>query len=815
MRFTSLLFLVFFLCVYVCFWGSRRTRLPLLFLASFAFYAAWSIGFALHFLGIICASYFFIRQGHHAHQESPVVPAGEERNGDPSVEIKQGKGRPYWLWAVLGLNLANLFGFKYAYAGALLLVDLGWIYATGVENPEAALRASWPEFALVLPLAISFYTFQICAYAIDVSRGQIPRDPGFSRFAVFILFFPQLVAGPIMRFHEFSGQLDSLHELRPRLPQISGGVYLLIQGFTKKLLIADNLLPATSAVLFSPEQYDWPSVVAGVVGFAAQLYCDFSGYTDIARGLAKLLGLNLPENFFAPYLSASFRDFWRNWHRTLTTWLREYVYIPLGGNRVSGGRAALNTLIVLVLIGVWHGAGYNFFMLGLSNGLYLIAEGALIALLAGWRPRGFVGRVWPSVQRGTGMVFTLAFVSLVMVMMATPDFATSLAVYARVFAFDAALGVGSALSNMESAYAGGQRFTGVDQLWGGFALALAFNALQRIRDALAARAASGDPAEWFFVNPRRTVLSLAGALAARFRVSNPAWKFFAGRRRFHLLPVLNFEESSMTFIESHDLEIPEAEEELELMQGLLAHAPEDLTKAPDSLGAFFDDCLRIFGIQVYFKHPPEDIISALRRARDYGVSLFIRGNAGPTEVVSLELEGRRIDVPGGTSEFNTALHWLSVYGIALTLRDGAAIKKLCDYHPENFEGIYDRYHISLARALMLFHEDAAKAEALLKTALAEAAKATVFPERGRVKGVPLIELADAVLFNRTGRIVECACEALRGHYVVSNTPDNNYLADLYIPYLIVGLCSVAYDCGVAFDIDCRYLPGTLVDASLL
>ncbi len=510
MRFTSLLFLAFFLCVYVCFWGSRRTRLPLLFLASFAFYAAWSVGFALHFLGVICASYFLIRRGHREHQESAVVPAGAERIGDRPGEIIQRKHRPYWLWAVLGLNFANLFSFKYAYAGALLFVDLGWIYATGVENPEAALRANWPQFALVLPLAISFYTFQICAYAIDVSRGQIPRDPGFLRFAVFILFFPQLVAGPIMRFHEFSGQLDSLQKLQPRLPQISGGVYLLIQGFTKKLLIADNLLPATSAVLFSPEQYDWPSVVAGVVGFAAQLYCDFSGYTDIARGLAKLLGLNLPENFFAPYLSASFRDFWRNWHRTLTTWLRDYVYIPLGGNRVSGGRAALNTLIVLVLIGVWHGAGYNFFMLGLSNGLYLIGEGALIAVLAGWHPRGFAGKVWPSVQRGAGMAFTLAFVCLVMVMMATPDFATSLAVYARVFGIDGALEMGSAVSNMESGNVDGRRFAGVDQLWGGFGLAMLFNGLQKLRDTLASRAASGDPADWFFADAQRTALSLGG-----------------------------------------------------------------------------------------------------------------------------------------------------------------------------------------------------------------------------------------------------------------------------------------------------------------
>ncbi|MEQ9363290.1 MAG: MBOAT family O-acyltransferase [Leptospirales bacterium] len=497
MRFTSLIFLAFFLCVYILFWSGRRTRLPLLFVASFAFYAAWSIGFALHFMAVIVVSYSLIRIGHQRRRtlygESSAIYEGrkDDRDGPGGGE---GGGRPYWLWSVLGLNFANLFLFKYAGAAALLFADLG-LWRPGGGDAAAALSAAWPGFALVLPLAISFYTFQICAYAIDVSRGQIPEDPGFLRFAVFILFFPQLVAGPIMRYSEFFGQLERLDRLEPRLPQMSAGVYLLIQGFAKKVLIADNLSPATFAVLFAPEQYDWQSNVAAVVGFAAQLYCDFSGYTDIARGLGKLLGLELPENFFAPYLSSSFRVFWRNWHRTLTTWLRDYVYIPLGGSRLSGWRAALNTLIVLLLIGVWHGAGYNFFVLGLINGLYLIGEG----LVVGWLAR-FPRLVGSPIAPALGVVITLSFVCVAMVMMVTPDFATTLDVYRRVFGLDPARGAGS----------GGERFAGVSQLWGGFALALFFNALQRLREFLTERAGRGDAADWFFETRARSYLSLGG-----------------------------------------------------------------------------------------------------------------------------------------------------------------------------------------------------------------------------------------------------------------------------------------------------------------
>lgn len=514
MRFTSLIFVIFFLIVYVAFWSSRRTRLPLLFVASLAFYAAWSVVFALHFLAIIAVSHILIHHINVARRAS-----------------RSNRSRGY-LWAVLAINFGNLFFFKYAFAVVELLFDLGFFpsarfSSAGPDGAGDGARATWPGFALVLPLAISFYTFQICAYAIDVWRGlpaitgdadvagdgmETADEPGFLKFAVFILFFPQLVAGPIMRYHEFFGQLARLERLEPRFEQITTGIFLLIQGFTKKILIADNLAPATAAILFHPEQYDWQSCIAAMAGFTAQIYCDFSGYTDIARGLGKLLGLELPENFFGPYLSESFRAFWRNWHRTLTTWLRDYVYIPLGGNRVTVWRRHVNTMIVLISIGLWHGAGYNFFVLGALNGLYLIGEETLSGFARARASRITRGLDSPLIlkigslfTRCAGGVITLTYVTVAMVMMVTPDFSTTLALYGRAFGFDA-LASDYAQTAMTA-----MRHPAFEQLWGGYALALLLNVFQKMRDRWF-RITSDDAAntQWLFASRARRVAVLGG-----------------------------------------------------------------------------------------------------------------------------------------------------------------------------------------------------------------------------------------------------------------------------------------------------------------
>ncbi|MEQ9365683.1 MAG: MBOAT family O-acyltransferase, partial [Leptospirales bacterium] len=276
-----------------------------------------------------------------------------------------------WMRLAIVLNLANLFLFKYFYLLLTFLHDLSgqaffqheyfnqWLYATTGNN------------AIILPLAISFYTFQLVAYVVDVHRGQITEDTGPLKFFVFILFFPQLVAGPIMRHSDFFHQLNAI---RPNEEYIRRGLYLLLTGLIKKVVIADNCIAPVQAVFMAPGEYDGLSNLAAVFGFAARVYCDFSGYTDVARGLGYLLGLKLPENFRAPYLSDSARDLWQRWHITLATWLRDYIYIPMGGNRGGYGRSYFNLITTFTLGGLWHGANYTYIIWGFLHGLVLAAE---------------------------------------------------------------------------------------------------------------------------------------------------------------------------------------------------------------------------------------------------------------------------------------------------------------------------------------------------------------------------------------------------------------------------------------------------------
>ena len=222
-----------------------------------------------------------------------------------------------------------------------------------------------------LPAGISFYTFQALSYTIDVYRGDFPAEKRFGRYALYLSFFPQVVAGPIERPKDLMGQLAC------RAPVTAGdfrvGGFLMLRGYVKKIVIADAAAPVADA-LFAGNAMTGPKVLAAAVLFGIQIYADFSGYSDIALGAARLLGIRLSENFKNPYLAAGIRDFWRRWHLTLTRWLREYVYIPLGGNRCGRLRTAANTLIVFALSGLWHGRGLHFLVWGLAHGLFVLLE---------------------------------------------------------------------------------------------------------------------------------------------------------------------------------------------------------------------------------------------------------------------------------------------------------------------------------------------------------------------------------------------------------------------------------------------------------
>ena len=225
---------------------------------------------------------------------------------------------------------------------------------------------------LALPIGISFYIFQTISYLVDVYKGDIHAEKSFGIYAVYISFFPKVMQGPIERGKKLLPQLNAHRKFQ--FDQASYGLKLMAWGYFKKLVLADGLSVYVNQVYNNLSAYKGFSLVLATFFFAIQLYCDFSGYTDIALGSAKVLGINLTQNFKAPYLASSIKDFWGRWHISLSSWLRDYIYIPLGGSRVGKIRHALNIMITFLISGLWHGASWNFIVWGMFYGIFLIAE---------------------------------------------------------------------------------------------------------------------------------------------------------------------------------------------------------------------------------------------------------------------------------------------------------------------------------------------------------------------------------------------------------------------------------------------------------
>jgi alginate O-acetyltransferase complex protein AlgI len=282
-----------------------------------------------------------------------------------------------------------------------------------------------PRLDLVLPIGISFYTFESMSYTIDVYRGRIPPVPRRRSFLIFIAFFPHLVAGPIVRARDFLYQVE--RRRRPRLRVMAEGFYLMIRGFFIKVVLADNLAPVVDRL--------WPQAAApganasvtllATALFALQILCDFEGYSTIARGAAYVMGFRLPVNFHTPYIAGTFKAFWERWHITLSQWLRDYLYLPLGGNRVARRRMYANLMIVMVLGGLWHGPAWTFLAWGALHGgalvvermlgLHRLSKGSPILLQAAWFcvVQSVVLIAWiffrsPTLAVATGMVRNLA-----------------------------------------------------------------------------------------------------------------------------------------------------------------------------------------------------------------------------------------------------------------------------------------------------------------------------------------------------------------------------------------------------------------------
>ncbi len=269
--------------------------------------------------------------------------------------------RKGWLGVSVAANLGLLFAFKYTTFVYDNAVSLAQLFGAPLHD------RTWE---ILLPIGISFHTFQGISYTVDVYRRQIQAVRSFLDYALFVSFFPQLAAGPIVRAVEFLPQMATPPRVTAR--QVADGLHFFIIGLVKKLLLADQLDQLFVGPVFAdPAAFDPAAHRWACVAWAAQIYCDFSGYSDMAIGCAKWFGFELPRNFLFPYLATSISDFWRRWHLSLSTWLRDYVYFPLGGSRGSAARTYANLIVVFIMCGLWHGATWAWFVYGLYNGLLM------------------------------------------------------------------------------------------------------------------------------------------------------------------------------------------------------------------------------------------------------------------------------------------------------------------------------------------------------------------------------------------------------------------------------------------------------------
>ncbi len=369
MLFNSFEFALFLPVVLAAYWSLRnapRWQNVLLLVASYVFYGYWDWRF-LSLIGFSTLVDYTV--GIQLHAEL------QRSEGHKTRAARR------WLLTSLVCNLGLLGFFKYFnfFSGSFSAL----LAQVGVEADPFYLN-------IVLPVGISFYTFQTLSYTIDIYRGQMKPTRDLVTFAVYVAFFPQLVAGPIERARVLLPQLMERRKLD--WVQMSDGAHLIFWGLFKKVFVADNLAPYVNQIFASPDPTTFEVVVAAYA-FAFQIYCDFSGYSDVARGCAKCMGIELMVNFRYPYVATSPSDFWRRWHISLSTWLRDYLYIPLGGNRMGGWMTYRNLALTMLLGGLWHGSTWLFVVWGAYQGLLLIVHRLTADHLPRAPSEGFGGRL--------------------------------------------------------------------------------------------------------------------------------------------------------------------------------------------------------------------------------------------------------------------------------------------------------------------------------------------------------------------------------------------------------------------------------------
>ncbi|MGZ4759513.1 MAG: MBOAT family O-acyltransferase [Acidimicrobiales bacterium] len=368
------------------YWFSERSNLPLAGILAFTIVVNWAFGQAVF---------------------NAMTPEGERTE------------RSRWLVrAAVVVDLGVLGYFKYA----------NFFLSSFTERLSSiGVHVSDPTISVILPIGISFFTFQAISYVIDIGRGVWRKPVPLLDFAVYLSFFAHLIAGPIVRASEFVPQLEEPAD--PRYVQTSEAFMLIFRGLFKKVVISSYMATIVDPVFALPHQHSSWAVLWAIYAYAIQIYADFSGYTDMAIGIALLLGIRFPQNFDAPYISLSVQEFWRRWHMTLSRWLRDYLYIPLGGNRGSEWFTYRNLFLTMVIGGLWHGANWTFVMWGALQGGFLVAERVVKDR---WAERGAIG-LPPQVVKVLQWLLTFNFICFAWIFFRAPNFSAATDVIGRLF----------------------------------------------------------------------------------------------------------------------------------------------------------------------------------------------------------------------------------------------------------------------------------------------------------------------------------------------------------------------------------------------
>jgi alginate O-acetyltransferase complex protein AlgI len=401
MLFCTQEFLAFFFIVFTAYWiiPWRWARIVILVGASFFFYAYFSIWLALLVSGTASLDWLLAR----------------------GIETAPDRRRARFYTGIsITVNLAVLCVFKYSN----FFLDSIFETLHSLNVP-----ASKPLLKIIVPFGISFYTFEAISYTVDVYQGRVKAERNLLCFLLFILFFPHLVAGPIVRGRDFLPQVR-----RPKhwsWTRFAVGGRLILLGLFKKMVIADRMALYVDPIFANPGAYESSVVWMAAIAYSLQIYCDFSGYSDIALGTARLLGYRLTINFMMPFASANITDFWRRWHMSLSSWIRDYIYIPLGGNRGSTLRTSFNLMFAMTLCGFWHGANWTFMVWGALNGAYLIAHRFFKYLTRGMEPLHAAMSSVPGTMFRVALTFTA--VTLAFVLFRSPTFELAAKVFQKMF----------------------------------------------------------------------------------------------------------------------------------------------------------------------------------------------------------------------------------------------------------------------------------------------------------------------------------------------------------------------------------------------